>query len=564
MPDDSGESLSAALSRIGVGVIEADAEGNVEQLSPFAERFTGWTLDRARGEPIDRVFRLVAAGELFPGRSTPAPQLAPFDDTVDADEAVLVSHRGQRRPITYTVSPQRDADGRITHLTVAFADISERTFALLQLARRATHDPLTDLPNRAAFTALLDRTLAAPPAAGTALVHLDLDQFNLVNHTCGHLAGSTLLQWVASVLREEVGDEASLARLDRDVFGILLVDADETAARALVRRILLRLQRFQFSWGDNAFAVGASVGVVLARRPGRSADEAFSAADHACAQAKQRGGNQVHVCSLEDDDVARRRENLEWVARIKRNIDEERVLLFAQPIRPLTDRFPDGAYFEVLMRLTGAEGIPKSAGQAIQTAEHYHLMASVDRWVVRTTVRTLAALPARSLRAVRLCAINISAVSLHDSSLLELVHRELDATGLPASLLCFELTETSAVENLPQAHWLIGELTSIGCRFALDDFGSGLASYSHLKDLPVDFLKIAGGFVDAIVTDPLDRALVESINHFAGVLGMATIAEAVASEAAMTTVTDLGVDFAQGNWISPPVPLSRLLASVGT
>ncbi len=563
MPDDSGEPLCAALSRIGVGVIEADAEGTVEDLSPLAERLTGWTRDDAAGEPVDRVFRLVAASELFPGRDLQVPRLPTLDGADRADEAVLVSRQGQRRPISYTVSPGRDADGRITHLTVVFSDISERTFALLQLARRSTHDALTDLPNRAAFTSALERAMAAPPSSGLALFHLDLDQFNLVNHTCGHVAGSTLLQWVAAVLREELGDEATLARLGGDVFGILLADGDETAARSLVRRILLRLQRFQFSWGDKAFAVGASVGIALVRRPGRSADEAFSAADHACSLAKGHGGNQVHVCALEDEEVVLRRENLEWVARIKRNLDDEKVLLYAQPIRPLASRFPDGAYFEVLMRLTDGEGVAKSAGRAIQTAEHYHLMASVDRWVVRTAIRTLAALPARALRAVRLCAINISAVSLHDSSLLELVHRELDATRLPASMLCFELTETAAVENLPQANWLIGEMTSIGCRFALDDFGSGLASYSHLKDLPVDFLKIAGTFADAIVTDPLDRALVESINHFAGALGMATIAEAVASEAALSTVSALGVDFAQGNWISPPVPLPQLLSTLG-
>jgi len=290
--------------------------------------------------------------------------------------------------------------------------------------------------------------------------------------------------------------------------------------------------------------------------------EVLSAADHACNQAKRLGRNQVYTCNLEDEEVIRRERELDWVARIKANLVANRVTLFAQPILPLRREARRGLYFEVLLRLTAGDTTPASAAREIRAAEKYGLMGLVDRWVITHALSQLAVLPRATLARVHLCSINISGTSLHDRSILEHIHRELDRHRLAPSMFCFELTETAAVDSLPQARWLMEELLAIGCRMALDDFGSGLASYGYLKELPVSFLKIAGDFVENISGEPLNRAMVESIHQVARVLDLQSIAESVAGPDGLDAVREIGVDFAQGHFVGVPRPLQQLLTEV--
>lgn len=548
--------LDTLLVRLGIGLIRTDPRGHVEYLSPLAEKLTGWGSTEARGHKIERVYQVTQQATERDLSSSSADGL---------EEAVLVSRAGQRYPIAQTIAPMRDEDGRIIALLIAFHDITRRKLADLQLTRQATHDGLTGLLNREAFAASVDGALKAMRGKGQpfAVCQIDLDQFNLVNNTCGHTAGDTLLQWVASLLREEVREADVLARLAGDVFGLVLGDAPVDEARRVVESVYDRLQHFQFTWADKTFSIGASIGLVPVESGDWSVNDVLRAADHACAMAKKGGRNQIHISTLEDEEITVRREDEEWVARIRKNLQEGGVTLFAQPILPLSHDEGGQLHFEVLLRMTGDDGLLRSAGRVIRATERYGLMASIDRWVVRHTLEALRAQPREVLDRVQLCSINLSGGSLHDRTLLEYVQQQLAAARIPPRLLCFEITETAAVDNLEQARWFIGELSAIGCRFALDDFGSGLASYGYIKDLPVDFLKISGEFVENMASSPLDRALVESINQIGKVLGIATVAEAVSSQAALEAVLTIGVDYAQGNWVGPPRPLAEVLAPQG-
>lgn len=551
------------LGRLGVGVVIADAAGNVRYLSPFAGRLTGWTLNEAVGRGLDEVFVVTAPDAVpLPGDGEIAG-LRAHRMGAGSERATLLSRAGHRFAIEYVISPRRRSDGR-TETVVMFADVSQSALAALQLARASTLDGLTGLLNHQAFSQVVERSLYEDALAATtqALLQVDLDQFNLVNNTCGHGAGNDLLQWVAALLREETRESDVLARLTGDVFAVLLRVRNEEEARRRAEALRRRIQQFQFSWGERSFTITASLGLVLLAGRLEPIRAVFSAADHACARAKQLGRNQVYCCHLLDPEIVQREREWDWVARIKANLAENRVTLFAQPILPLQVNKVPGLHFEVLMRLTGDRLSPSSAAREIRVAEQFGLMGLVDRWVIRNTMATLGALPRHALARIRMCSINISGVSLQDRSILEHIHRELDRHRVPPGRLCFELTETAAVNNLEQARWLMSELLAIGCRMAIDDFGSGLASFGYLKELPVTFLKIAGEFVENISGEPLNRAMVESIHQVARVFRLQTIAEAVAGPEGLAAVRDIGVDFAQGNHIGPPRPMSEVLADV--
>jgi len=553
--------LPLLLGRVGVGVILTNADGFVAYLSPFAEHLTGWKRADATGERLEKVFRLVAETSSLPGEP-PAPTLSGGAGRPGGvEEALLLSRDGQRFVIEHVVAPIRDQAGRIAETVVVFVDVSQRNFAALQLARQARYDPLTGLLNRSSFTAHLERALreVAAGASPIALCHLDLYQFNLVNNACGHAAGDDLLQWVAALLREEGRENDVIARLGGDVFVVLLRGRRREELRAMASALLRRLHAFQFTWEDKTFTVGACLGLVPVEGGQHTVAEVLAAAHHACSEAKRRGRDQTHLCDLEDEELLHRGEELAWVARIDRNLREGRVVLFAQEIRVLGRDARDELRFEVLLR-TRTDGQIRSAAGVIQAAERFGLMGTIDRWVIRTALQTLARQPRETLARLKLCSINISSVSLHDAGILEFIGEQLAEARIAPQKICFELTETAAVANLLQARWLIEALLSIGCRFSLDDFGSGLTSYSYLKDLPVNFLKIDGIFTERVASSNLDRAMVESINQIAHVLGLETVAEAVSGQRELEILREIGVDFGQGHHLGRPRPLDDVLA----
>ena len=546
------------LASTGDGVLATDAEGRVKHLNPVAETLTGWGRSEALGRPLAEVFRLSepAGGHEIEGllhhclRGGQSFRLA--------ERVTLERRDGRRYAIESTCAPIRAGDGGILGAVLVFRDVSDKRLMALQLAHQATHDELTGLLNRQAFDGHLQRALEESRSRANlhVLCYMDLDQFKLVNDTCGHLAGDELLCRVTGLLQDSMRDTDVVARLGGDEFAVLLTGRTTAQAERQVAEFHHALQQFRFTWQEKTFAVGASIGLVPITREFKTVAHLLSAADHACYAAKEKGRNRVQLYQEDDATFIRRHGEMNWVVRIQQTLEQNRFRLFSQEIQPLSPDVPPGIYFEVLLRMVDDDGRIHLPSDFLRAAERYGLMRAIDRWVIRTCIQTLASQPPPFLDRLQLCAINLSPSSLSDEGFLDFVDEELATSGAPPRKLCFEITETTAIENLSQARKLLSHLNAKGIRFSLDDFGTGMSSYSYLKELPVSFLKIDGKFIKDIVTDPLDQAMVESINQVAHVIGIETVAEGVTSAAVVERLRTLGVDYAQGNWISPPRPVA--------
>jgi diguanylate cyclase (GGDEF)-like protein/PAS domain S-box-containing protein len=552
------ELAQVTLASIGDGVLATDDRGRVKYMNPVAEKLTGWDRGAAMGRPLPEIFHLAGqGGEREDIEKLLCCCLQEGQSFRLADRVTLERSDGRRYAIESTCSPIRAWEGGIVGAVLVFQDVSDKRLMALQLAHQATHDELTGLLNRHAFDGHLQRALeeARSRAVSHALCYMDLDQFKLVNDTCGHLAGDELLCRVAALIQESVRDTDLVARLGGDELGVLFFNCTLAEAEQRTAELHRALQQLRFTWRDKTFAVGASLGLVPITAELRTVAHLLSAADHACYAAKDKGRNRVQVYREDDATFVRRHGEMSWVARIQQTLEEDRFRLFSQQIQPLSPQAPPGLYFEVLLRMVEEDGRIHLPSDFLRAAERYGLMRAIDRWVIRRALGTLRDQPAPFLDLLRLCAVNLSAVSLGDEDFYDFLTAELAGSGVPAAKLCFEITETAAIESLPQAQRLMARLAAQGVRFALDDFGTGMSSYGYLKELPVSFLKIDGKLVKDVVTDPLDLAMVESINQVGHVMGIQTVAEGVASAAVVERLQALGVDYAQGNWISPPRPL---------
>lgn len=546
------------LDSIGDGVLATNAEGRIEYLNPVAERLTGWERSEALGRPLPEIFRLTEpAGDQEIERLL-RHCLEEGQSFRLTERSALERRDGRRYAVESTGAPIRAHDGSILGAVLVFQDVSDKRLMALQLAHQATHDELTGLLNRQAFDGHLQHALeeARSRASVHVLCYMDLDQFKLVNDTCGHLAGDELLCRVTGLLHESMrGDTDFVARLGGDEFAVLFSRSTLAQAERQVAEFHRALQQFRFTWRDKTFAVGASIGLVPITREFKTVAHLLSAADHACYAAKEKGRNRVQIYQEDDATFIRRHGEMNWVVRIQQTLEQNRFRLFSQQIQPLSPLVPPGLYFEVLLRMMEDDGRIHLPSDFIRAAERYGMMRAIDRWVIRNCIRALTSQPPPFLDLLQICAINLSAVSLGDEGFLAFLDEELAASGALPGKLCFEITETAAIENLPQARRVLSHLTAKGIRFSLDDFGTGMSSYSYLKELPVSFLKIDGKFIKDIVTDPLDQAMVESINQVGHVMGIETVAEGVTNAAVVERLKDLGVDYAQGHWISPPRPL---------
>jgi diguanylate cyclase (GGDEF)-like protein/PAS domain S-box-containing protein len=531
-------------------------------MNPAAEKLTGWSRAEAAGRPLGDVFRLQDQGSEGEGGGRALVRLVErcLEEGVRLrlDGRTILAHRGGHcYAIEGSCAPIRDGAEAILGAVIVFQDVSDKRLMALQLAHQATHDELTGLLNRQAFDGHLERALGESRRQGSthALCYLDLDQFKVVNDTCGHLAGDELLRKVTALLQECLRPEDVAARLGGDELGVLMPRATLGEAGPRIEAFHAALQELRFVWRDKTFAVGASIGIVPITHRFASVAQLLSAADHACYLAKERGRNRLQVYYEDDADFIRRHDEMNWVARIQKTLEEDRFQLVSQAIEPLAPRAPRGLYFEVLLRLVEEDGEVHLPSDFLRAAERYGLMRAIDRWVIRHTLDTLASRPAAWLDRLATCAVNLSAVSLGDDDFLPFVEEALERSSVPPEKICFEITETAAIENLGRAGRLFARLARRGVRFALDDFGTGMSSYGYLREIPVSVLKIDGKFVQDMVTDPLDHAMVESINQVGHVMGLATVAEAVGSAAVVDRLRALGVDYAQGHWIGVPRPL---------
>ncbi|MEJ2059930.1 MAG: EAL domain-containing protein, partial [Gammaproteobacteria bacterium] len=393
------------------------------------------------------------------------------------------------------------------------------------------------------------------------LCYLDLDQFKLINDTSGHIAGDQLLKEVAGILQACVRKTDTLARLGGDEFGLLLSGYDLDQAIQLADTVLKHLNESSFHWDDKQFRITASIGIVSVSGNEGTMEEILSAADTACYIAKESGRNRAHVHTIDDSEVAYRRNEMLWVERIYKALDEDRFALHFQPIHPINGHGSGERFFEALLRLNNDQGPPTCPATFIPAAERFGAMPRLDRWVLGKAAATLRV---HGNENPPVClSVNLSGHSLGDEGFLAFAYDLMRDTQI-ADRLCFEITETAAIANLAQARSFIHEMKQLGCRFALDDFGSGLSSFQYLKNLHVDYLKIEGSFVSSLLNDPIDLAMVRSINEVGHAIGLQTIAEYVESAEILQTLRELGVDYAQGFHIGHPVENLTLVLTHST
>ncbi len=555
------ERALVTLYSIGDGVITTNSEGQVEHMNAVAESLTGWTTDQARHRPLSDVCPMVTDPEREPTPDPVEQALIKGGPVGSLRNTLLLRPDGQDAAIEYSVAPIHDRwHNHVTGAILVFRDVTEMRNLSHQLAYQATHDPLTGLLNRRELEARLQETLAEArryPDQQHWLCYIDMDQFKVINDTCGHLAGDELLKQVAADLRRHVRRSDLVARTGGDEFAILLKHCDEAEARDSIERMRKSLHELRFAWDDKSFSVSASFGLVQISDSSGSLYDLLSAADTACYVSKDEGRNRVHVYMADDDATSRRQGEMQWVHRIHEALSEDRFVLYYQTIAPLQQR-REKRHCEILVRMLNPDGSLVPPMAFIPGAERYNLMADIDRWVIRNTLTALAGLRVSEPHIPEMVSINLSTQSLCDDDLLPFVLNQLERTGVEPRRICFEITETAAIANLSRARQFITALQARGCRFSLDDFGSGLSSFGYLKSLPVDFLKIDGGFVRDILDDPIDLALVESINQIGHILDIRTIAEYVENDRIAAVLRRLGVDYAQGYAIDRPAPLAEL------
>lgn len=567
---DEKEKAEVTLASIGDGVITTDANGQVEYLNPVASNLTGWSTDAAKGLALNEMLdlysetdgsKIIFPLELFLQQGQRA--------ALNRNNHTVLRHRNgqQQFAIEHTVAPICDRENNIIGVVLVFHDVTANREMTRQLTYKAEHDALTGLYNRHKF----NQVLYTPPAHNVQdiLLYLDLDQFKIVNDTCGHEAGDQLLKDIALLLEQQVAiatdlyQHAVLARLGGDEFGLLLRNSDLDKATQLADAIRLSIERFKFYWqteqdDKNVFAVGVSIGLVSLRN-NIHPKSLLAMADAACYAAKNSGRNNIHVYTDHDEQLLSRHQDIEWVNLLNNNLDKhDGFSLFQQPIQSLQGN-AIVPHYEILLRMCDPDGHLLPPGAFLSAAARYNLMPTLDRWVVQALFNWWQ--QHHKTHAISL-HINISGYSLGDKNFLPQLQQFLHERADFARQICFEIAETTAITNLSGTLEFITTLRPLGCRFAIDDFGTGIGAFTHLRILEIDFLKIDGSLIRQLTQDKVDLALVQAMQNIAQLLQIHTIAENVENQATVEVLHHVGVDYMQGYFVQPPKPLSMLEASV--
>ncbi|WP_159672659.1 EAL domain-containing protein [Andreprevotia sp. IGB-42] len=546
------ELAEVTLISVADAIVTTTASGHIKLLNPAAERLIGWSFAEAKGLPIGEV--VITQADSDGPRLSRLLQIAQTaGKRQQREKATLISRSGERFMVEIAIAPISDWDGNRIGYVVALHDISAAEALTARLAYQATHDELTGLTNRRGFMSALVQANDAVKQSGARrmLMQLDLDQFKLVNDTCGHQAGDELLRQLARLLIDMLPENALVGRLGGDEFGVLLADLDEAEAQVVAMQMLVSLEQYRFVWQDRPFTVTGSLGLVRMDQECATPQEAMSRADVACFAAKDAGRNRFAWYRGGEEDLQGRHNELQLLATLRQAAETNRFKLHYQPIVPTLGPH-QVPHYEVLLRLEDEQGRLISPGAFIPAAERYDMMATIDRWVVSHVLDELSLRQSRGEVLPEL-SINLSGKSLNRQTL-AFVLEQLEEKPLPSDRICFEITETSAIANIKESALFIEALRARGCRFALDDFGSGFSSFTYLKSLPVDYLKIDGSLIRDVAEDDVSRQMVLAVNRIAHAMGRKTIAEYVENAAIVTVLQEIGVDYLQGYHIGRPEP----------
>jgi diguanylate cyclase (GGDEF)-like protein/PAS domain S-box-containing protein len=545
-----------ALNSLPEAIIATDEHGHITFMNAAAEHLTGSDAVQAAGKTLEEIVSLVDETDRRLLADPVHQALASGAPVTLSRRALLVSRaNGTERSIEISASPIRNDAAELVGAAVWLHDVTEMRGLARQMSYQATHDALTGLVNRREFELRLEEAIESGHRGDGqhVLCYLDLDRFKLVNDTSGHLAGDSMLREVAKLLRDAVRDSDTVARLGGDEFGMLLIGCPLDKARQISDDVCRSVGDYRFVWKDRIFNIGVSVGLVEISRESGTLEELLAAADSACYVAKKQGSGRVAVYSARDEALARHTGEIQWLQRLQSALKDNRFHLYHQAIVPAHGE-ETGPAMEVLVRLKDEAGNELPPSEFMRAAERYRLMGLVDRWVVQTTLAALGrgAIPVGANRSV---AINVSGQTLGDLQFLEFVVECLDSTGATPAQVCFEISESAVVANLEQARRFVGVLHGMGCQFALDDFGSGVGSFSNLKNLPLDYLKIDGSFMRNLARDTVNQAMVAAMIKLARTLNFKVIAEQVEDSSAADAARRMGVDYLQGYALGRPQPL---------
>jgi diguanylate cyclase (GGDEF)-like protein/PAS domain S-box-containing protein len=553
-------SAHAFLARLDQAAIVTDLGGVIQYFNEPAMALTSWAETEALGKSINMVVNLTAGtnGRYMDGHV--ALSLTKGIAISLSADSVMIRRDGTEVAVEGSVTPIQGVDNRLAGTLVLLQDVTKLRKVADSLAHEARHDVLTGLVNRREFQHRLEAAFAGAHRRNQshALCYLDLDQFKVINDSCGHAAGDQLLRKVTELLKSLLRGDETLGRLGGDEFGLLIQNIGLEDAVKIAERMLAAIKDFRFDWQGRTFGIGVSIGVTSMTRRSIDLNTVVSIADSACYAAKEKGRNRVQVYNPDDLELDDRQEEMRALSRITSALDENRFVLYYQPIMPIC-AVPDGpAHCEILVRMVNVDGTLAQPSQFIPAAERYNLMPALDRWIIRHVFEVFhERFPTQELKRAHQWSINISGASLSSEGFVDFIRDQTARHEIVPESICFEITETAAIANIQRASDFLWGLRLDGFRFALDDFGIGMSSFSYLKSLPVDYVKIDGEFVKNILDEKISLAMTEAITRVVGVMGIEVVAEYVENAMILEKLREIGVGYAQGYGVSEPILLEE-------
>lgn len=557
------ERAQVTLESIGDGVITTDIFGYIQYLNPVAEDLVGIVEKEVVGELLINHVRLVDEQDVEKTINPVADCLENNKSYVLSDHKLFSNSSDNNYSVEVVVSPLHDVSGDVVGAVLVIHNTTELKSLAETLSYQATHDALTGLINRREFERRLEGVLQSAKTDNYkhAMCYLDMDQFKLVNDTCGHIAGDELLKQLTQLLHNAIRETDTLARLGGDEFGVLLESCSLDQAKRVIDSIFNEIAEYRFQWDGKVFEIGLSIGLVPITADSGNLTDILSSSDSACYIAKENGRNCMHMYVPNDTAIEQRRGQMEWVQRLQQALDGNRFELFCQSIKPINSN--QGApHVEVLLRMKGEDGESISPGEFLPAAERYHMMPNIDRWVIKEVFGCIKRHKVNNNENIDMVAVNLSGQSMSDEGFLVYVLDLFEQYKVLGKQICFEVTETAVISNITYARNFISVMKNFGCRFALDDFGSGLSSFQYLKDLDVDYIKIDGSFIRSMPYNDNSYNMVTSINHIGHVMGLKTIAEFVENDEISTMLEDIGVDYIQGYFVDKPHPIDDTAGAI--